>query len=269
MNKKYSVKNEENYRKSENNKNKKTEKTLLSISNISINSGIADCITLENKKIIYKIPLKKNIIEFGCGVFPLSFGILNQNISKNYLATDVSKDIINSAKKNDNRLSYKIIDLNNIKKYNFKKKYDLIILKGVLHHLGNPKKTLGILKKIMKKNGYIVISEPNSVSVVANILKLLLSLFNVNLEDSPYGQLSQKKINHMIKINKFIIEDQWYSSLFAFIASGDYGRIKIFPNKRFIFKIIIIIDKIVDKVLNLILISKFTHFKVNYLIKSK
>jgi hypothetical protein len=73
----------------------------------------------------------------------------------------------------------------------------------------------------------------------------------------------------MIKINKFIIEDQWYSSLFAFIASGDYGRIKIFPNKRFIFKIIIIIDKIVDTILNLILISKFTHFKVNYLIKSK
>ena len=127
--------------------------------------------------------------------------------------------------------------------------------------------TLYFIKKIIKKNGYIVISEPNSLSIVANVLKFLLNIFGVNLEDSPYGQLSQKKLNHIIKLNNFIIEKKWYSSFFAFIASGDYGRIKILPNNKIIFKIIIILDKVVDKILNLIKIEKFTHFKVNYLIK--
>jgi 2-polyprenyl-3-methyl-5-hydroxy-6-metoxy-1,4-benzoquinol methylase len=250
-------------------KNTKTEKTLLSISKIPSDSGIADCVILENTKIISKIPIKGKIIEFGCGIFPLSFGISNKNISKNYLATDISKDIIKKAKKIDNRLTYKIIDLDNIQKYYFKKKYDLVIFKGVLHHLQNPKKTLNFLKKILKKKSYLVISEPNSSSIVANALKFILSLFKINLEDSPFGQLSQNKIHNMIKINNFIIEKKWYTSFFAFIVSGDYGRIKILPNNKIVFKIIIILDKFIDKILNFTLITKFTHFKVNYLIKLK
>ncbi len=254
---------------SQNNPNNKTEKTLLNNSNISINSGIADCIILENEKIISKIPIKKNIIEFGCGIFPLCFGILNQNISKNYLATDVSEDIIKKTRTIDNRPTYKIIDLNNIQKYYFKKKYDLVILKGVLHHIKNPRKILSLIKKILKDEGYLLISEPNSSSIVANALKFILSLFKINLEDSPYGQLSQNKIEYIIKINNFIIKKKWYTSFFAFIMSGDYGRIKIVPNSKIIFRIIITLDKFIDKILNFLLITKFTNFKVNYLIKLK
>ena len=58
--------------------------------------------------------------------------------------------------------SLKIID---------KKKYDIIVLKGVLHHTKNPEKILKKLKNILKPNGIIIISEPNLSSIIGNFLK--------------------------------------------------------------------------------------------------
>ena len=51
---------------------------------------------------------------------------------KTYIATDTSKKIINNAKINDDRPIYKTYDLE--KNFNIKKKFDFIVLKGVLHH---------------------------------------------------------------------------------------------------------------------------------------
>ena len=61
----------------------------------------------------------KDLIEFGCGVFPSCIGLNNELMPKSYIATDTSKKIINAAKTNDNRPIYKIIDLE--KKLSIKK----------------------------------------------------------------------------------------------------------------------------------------------------
>jgi len=63
-----------------------------------------------------------------------------------YIASDPSKKLINAAKSIDTRPVYKIFNLE--KKIKIKQKFDIIILKGVLHHLRYPQNALKNFKNI-------------------------------------------------------------------------------------------------------------------------
>ena len=41
----------------------------------------------------------------------------------------------------------------------------------------------------------------------------------------------------------------------------------VFPDIKFLFEVFIIIEKIIYNLLNLLLLTKFTHFKINLIIK--
>ena len=159
------------------NLNFKTEQTLINQrKNFLVKGGIAKCIEYENKNFFKLVDLKgKDLIEFGCGIFPSSFGLKKKCMPREYVASDTSNKILKVAKMNDNRPIYKVIDLE--KNITISKKYDLIILKGVLHHLKKPEKVLAKLKNILKPNGMIIISEPNLSSVIGNFLKWFLEFF--------------------------------------------------------------------------------------------
>ena len=227
------------------NLNLKTEKTLIDQkTNFFIKGGVAKCIEYENRNFFRFINLKdKDLIEFGCGIFPSSLGLKNNYMPKNYIASDTSKKIIKVAKLYDNRPTYKVINLE--KKIISRKKYDLIVLKGVLHHTKRPEKVLVKLKNILKPKGMIIISEPNLSSIVGNFLKWSLEFFfKKNMEDSPYGQYDFNRISLSIKKANLKIYRKWYSSLFLLILTGDYGRIKIFPDNRYLFSVFIQLSKI-------------------------
>jgi 2-polyprenyl-3-methyl-5-hydroxy-6-metoxy-1,4-benzoquinol methylase len=248
--------------------NLKTEKSLINqINKMKIDGGISNCIRYENNFFFNFVNLKnKDLIEFGCGIYPSSFGIAKNKMPKNYFATDVSKRIIEIAKKNDDKPIYKVINLE--KKINLNKKFDIIILKGVLHHTKNPEKILIKLKKILKKKGLIIISEPNLSSIVGNFLKFILKLlFNKDMEDSPYGQYNYKKISKSINNANLLISKKWYTQFVLIIASGDYGRIKIFPDSVYLFKFFILMENICFYILSFFQISKFVNFKINLIVK--
>jgi 2-polyprenyl-3-methyl-5-hydroxy-6-metoxy-1,4-benzoquinol methylase len=248
--------------------NKNTENTLLNQKKkFKINGGISECIKYENKFFFKSFDLVgKDLIEFGCGIFPSCLGINKDKMPKTYIATDTSKKIIKNAKINDNRPIYKVCDLE--KKINIKKKFDIIVLKGVLHHTKNPEKILSKLKKILKKNGIIIISEPNLTSVLGNFLKWFLAFaFKISMEDSPYGQYSFKKINKCIKIANLRIVNKWYTVLILLILTGDYGRIMVFPDNRFLFSLFITIENFLFYIFKYIGIAKFLYFKLNIVLK--
>jgi len=127
--------------------NKKTEKTLLNQKKkFTKFSSIAKYIIYENNFLLNSIDLKnKDLIEFGCGIFPLSIGLKKYRSLKSYTASDVSLKIIKEAKENDNRPNYIICDLE--QKIKLNKKFDIIVLKGVLHHTKKPRNILLKLKK--------------------------------------------------------------------------------------------------------------------------
>lgn len=249
--------------------NFKTEQSLINQkNNFFIKGGIAKCIEYENRTFFKFIDLKgKDLIEFGCGIFPSSLGLKDNSMPRNYIASDTSKKIIKVAKLNDKRPKYKVINLE--KKIINKKKYDLIVLKGVLHHIKRPEKVLIKLKSILKPKGIIIISEPNLSSIIGNFLKWSLEFFfKRNMEDSPYGQYDYNKISLSIKKANLKIYRKWYSSLLLLILTGDYGRIKIFPDNRYLFGVFIIFEEIINRLSSFFKISKFVNFKINLIVKN-
>lgn len=252
-------------------KNLNTEIATLSEEKLNLSGGIVECIKFENRLLFSKTPSLKNfnIIEFGCGVFPACFGLPNKSMPNIYVASDPSKKLINVAKKIDSRPFYKIFDLE--KKIKIKSKFDIIILKGVLHHLKYPQNGLKKVSKILKNNGVIIVSEPNRSSIVANLMKWILNFFfKISLEASPYGQLKQEKIRSCFNKANLDIVCEWYVSLIAFPLTGAHGRIPILPDKKIIFIILLAIEKQISKILNkFILLAKISHFKVNFIVKKR
>src|SRR3989338_2483449 len=99
----------------------------------------------------------KNICEIGCGV-----GILSSKLGRNGFkveAFDLDKNAISLAKrynKNDNvNFSQK-----NILKTSSDEKYDLILAVEVLEHIKNDLKAIRYIAKMLRKNGFFLITVP-------------------------------------------------------------------------------------------------------------
>ncbi len=117
---------------------------------------------------------KKIIIELGCGN-GASKDILN---NKNIILTDIQKYSWISKKIDMTKLNLE-------KKY--LKKVDVFIINHALHHCPNPAKSLKNMSKYLKKNGLILINEPET-SFFLKFFQYLLDdeawSYNVNIFDS-------------------------------------------------------------------------------------
>ena len=88
------------------------------------------------------------------------------------------------------------------------------------------------------------------------------------MEDSPYGQYNFKKISQSIKKANLKIHQKWYTSLILMIFTGDYGRIKLLPDNRLLFSILIFLENFFYLIFKFLKIDKFLYFKLNLIIKS-
>lgn len=106
--------------------------------------------------IVKEIGFLKNsaVLDLGCGTGTLS-GLFNK---EEYLGVDIDKDSINLARKKNKEYLYKIDDATTFRN---KKKYDLVLIVGVLHHLNDSdvKKILKTISLHTKKGGKVVIIE--------------------------------------------------------------------------------------------------------------
>lgn len=212
----------------------------------------------------------KKVLELGCGIFPASCGIKDEDMpDEGYHATDFEENLTKIAKKQDKRIKTSIINLHKLNEINVQTKYDLIFLKGVLHHIKDFQNVLEFCKKILNKDGYIIIAEPNLKSIPGNLMKYISKkLFNINFESSPYGQIPYDKLINSIENSNFKIVEKWYSRLITFLLSGSLGRIKI-VNNRSVFKIAIKLDKFLMYLFGKIKIDKYIFFIVHLKIQPK
>lgn len=123
--------------------------------------------------------LNKNklVLDLGCG--PGAFSIAISDKCREVYAIDIIDDFVKAAKKNA-----KIYKKNNIlTKLQKKNKipiddnfFDVVFLVDVLHHVENVNAFLLDIKRVLKKNGLIIIFEPNKL----NPLMYLIHLFDYN-----------------------------------------------------------------------------------------
>jgi len=120
---------------------------------------------------------EKLVLDLGCG--PGAFSISISDKCKEVYAIDIIDDFVKAAKNNakiygKNNIVTKLQHNNNIPiENNF---FDVVFLVDVLHHVEDVESFLIDIKRVLKKNGFIVIFEPNKL----NPLMYLIHLFDYN-----------------------------------------------------------------------------------------
>ena len=154
--------------------------------------------------------------------------------------------------------------MNNLKlKSKYIKKVDVFILNQALHHCANPAKLLHKMSFYLKKNGFILIREPE-ISFFLQLLLFLLNdeswsfkadIFNKNKNifspKSPWDANNATAYLLFNDVNKFYSNFPQYkiikndlSEFFIFINSGGVVQEKIhLPTNKFVFSILNFIDK--------------------------
>ena len=176
------------------------------------------------------IKSKKIVIELGSGT-----GCVNKIIKKKIILTDITK-----YQWIDEKLDMMKLNLN--KKYN--KKVDVFIINHALHHCANPSLTLHKMSKFLKKNGFVLINEPEtsfSLKLVQVLLKdegwkLNVNIFNKNknifkatnpwLSNTAVAQLlfkNEKKFKRYFP--QYKIEKNLLSEFFIFFNSGGLNSV--------------------------------------------
>lgn len=147
--------------------------------------------------------LKKNknikILDAGCGEGQLLLEIFNRGY-KNIYGVDITKIALKQAEK---RVKAKL-SLQNLEDLNFPNEYfDVVICTEVIEHVENYKKVIKELKRILKKNGLLIITFPNEpLCVLMRIIFLRrpipkdhVSFFSVNKMRKLVNLKLKEKIN--------------------------------------------------------------------------
>ena len=109
----------------------------------------------------YKIPKNSTILEIGCG--DGRFGSYLGNKFKKYRGTDPDKEYIYIAKK-QNKLKNVFYKLGYAEKIPFKNKFDIVFFAFSWHFVKDFEKAIIEIKRILKKDGILIILEPSRKS---------------------------------------------------------------------------------------------------------
>jgi len=134
------------------------------------NNYLTDCIsskwteTLRSRLAIPYSPRKK-ILDVACGT-----GMLGKILSDNVYGFDLSQEAVEIAKKNG--INVQLGDVE--RKWNFPDNYfDTVIASHIIEHMVNPDHLLLEAKRVLKKDGLLIIATPNLAAWFNRILLLL------------------------------------------------------------------------------------------------
>ena len=156
---------------------------------------------------LIKYHKNKLILDVGCGPGETS---LDFPQCKKYVGIDISKEYINNAKKNyGNFADFIWMPIQNLEKDLEKTydKFDIIVIKGVYHHLDSKtiNNMLEILKDKLTKNGKIVSMYPTYKKGYL-ISNFIVSLDRGKFVRNPQDLLTQISKSMRIKTNKTIFQ---------------------------------------------------------------
>ena len=118
------------------------------------------------------------VFEIGCGEGNLA-SMISYSGAKSVYAIDYSIEAVKNANKNYN-LKNVVYETKNYKQINDGKKYDVIVLQGVLEHMDQPFEDLHhIINKFLKSDGVLITSSPSFMNPRGFVLMTLFTLFDV------------------------------------------------------------------------------------------
>lgn len=154
-----------------------------------------------NKNMTLSQSNKLSILDVGCG-WGNFLQILNDNHLP-YLGIDISEEAVAICR--EKGLNCLKADLINLSKGS-RQKYSVITFFQVIEHLKNPLEYLKASKKLLKKNGILLITTPNNNSPLRFLFGPKWSVYNT---PSHYFFYSKKTLGRLLKIagfNKFEVK---------------------------------------------------------------
>lgn len=147
----------------------------------------------------FKSIKNKNICDIGCGEGYLLNRFKKKN---NVLGIDIDKEVVKKMKQNNIIAHNSIDDLTNKKKY--KNYFDIIYCLKVIEHTDNPSKLIKDSLKLLRKNGTLIISTPNSNNILFNYIGSGYKSFFFRQHHNWYfNEESLKKLFEKLKISKY------------------------------------------------------------------
>lgn len=138
------------------------------------------------------------ILDIGCG-----YGWILSSINKEWKKFGIEKSKLAATKASQ----YCEILSNDIEKFNTSKKFDVVLMIHVIEHLVDPEDVLKKVKKLIKKNGTLIIETPDFDCAAARRYKHNFRL----LKDPTHISLfSQDSLSRMLRKYKFQIKHIHY-----------------------------------------------------------
>ncbi|MBU0894310.1 MAG: class I SAM-dependent methyltransferase [Nanoarchaeota archaeon] len=184
------------------------------------------------------------VLEVGCGITPY-LGKIN---AKKKIGLDISKELL----KRNNKDYGEFINGNalNCSKI-LKEKFDFIFMVGFLHHINEKEhfKLIKEIKKLLKKEGELLIVEPNMVSItfIYYYFKKLLERINQSFVKKIIGFLDEdEKYIYPKKIKKILLKNNFQIKKAYTIQTLRFPPLKLIK-KINIEKINQILDKLIKR----------------------
>jgi 2-polyprenyl-3-methyl-5-hydroxy-6-metoxy-1,4-benzoquinol methylase len=158
---------------------------------------------------------KKNIriLDYGCNTAYLLNIIKNKYLSKNFdlCGADINEYALKYARK-----KYKDFTFFNINNEFFnKEKFDVIILSHVLEHIHDRGKFIANLKRIMKKNGTLIIAIPQErIRGDCTFIQLLYNFARLRFENPHVVKMEYQDLNILLSENGLHIKEHTYTHFF-------------------------------------------------------
>jgi len=198
-----------------------SERLSTQLSNERMTRGIAEIVNFKNK----------TVLDLGCGDGTFSFKLVEFG-AKHVLGIDPATQAIQLAQKNAcekgcTNLNFEVGNLYNL---SFEeKKFDIVVLRGVLHHLPDPERAIALAVKWGKE---IVILEPNGMNLALKLIEKI----------SPYHREHEEQSFLMPTLSK------WVRNAEAKVVQHKYiNFVPIFCH-RYIAKCLKILEPIIEKI---------------------
>ncbi len=148
----------------------------------------------------------RNILDVGCGPGSVLVHLKNKNIGLHGL--DISEKMIEEAEKNLGQdVDLRVGDSESMPWLD--NSFDIILCNASFHHYPNPLKSLKEMKRLLKKDGVLIIGEPTAPSIIRFITNMSIKYSNKGdvriynkkemeslLEEVGLHPYNYKKINH-------------------------------------------------------------------------
>ncbi len=172
--------------------------------------------------ILLKIGRNKKILDVGCGDGTFTLELLKKVSPKKIVGFDNSKMGIKFAQEKVKKGKLRKIKFFQASIYDIDKKikkgeFDVAIIRGVLHHLYEPKKAIESVTKVVDK---VVVLECNGYNPILKVIEKV-SPYHIEHEEKSYFP---PLINKWFKKNGFFVKKQNYCVIIPYFCNKKFAQ---------------------------------------------